>query len=313
MTPSRASQALVVVLVLALELVARVLRAPLYPAVALLAVSAAPSTRALLCVAFVGVEVALLGLRAWPLIVAVTLASLLAARAPPGPRSFALRVALTALLWNGLTRLAVEPSSVGIDALLAALLVRVTASEALAMAATHALLALWIVLSAALIARLTRSTVNAVLARARSGARAGALTALLLASACAAPVLGSLEPAPVPGDGEVVVAPTPAARAVHPVLPRAARTDEVCRACHEATVAHTERDRTSKGFHEVHAWHAPGFSLACVDCHVDAGDPAFPGPQPGLHQRRVANRGCVQCHRDPNVDTGAPWWPRRTR
>lgn len=316
---------LLAALLVVLELGARALRLPVYPGVALLEVSPRLPVRALFGALLVGMELLLQSTSSWPAVLAAVTASvamsMVGARVRRGDARAAITMGVMSATWSTLAALGARQACFGIDALLTALLVRALETEGGATLATRVLMSAWVVANGALFARgarwlVTRARHLDVRARHRPapGALGGALVlaGALVLTGCGAPARTSLEPPPFAGDGELVVflsgATQDATRMAHPVIPRPDRTDARCRGCHEAKVTTTNGERERKGFHELHAQSAPRFGLTCSACHVDAGEPGFPGPSPGLLRRRSYNQRCTQCH----SDHGAPRWPRRS-
>lgn len=285
---------------LLLEIAARVARVPLYPGFALLLLGATPRARAAAGLALGIVEVALQGSSAWHAVAAATAASLVATRIRSARARAAAMALGTVLVWTAIASALDSPTSAGLEPLLAAVLVRVTAHEELASFAARIVLVLLFALSIGIVALLRAAGRRLLLAVAVAVGVAGA--------GCARPDGASLEPPPLASAGPLEPTPSATPRGGHPTLAKESRRDEVCRGCHEAKVGESDAGPEKKGFHEIH-YRSPIFERACVDCHAEAGRAGFPGPYPRELARRRYNQGCASCH----TADGAPHWDRRFR
>lgn len=240
---------------------------------------------------------------AWELLVALG-AGVLAGRRARHFRSVALGVATLTWIAIDLARGHFPVGSFGIETLLTAVLMRLSASELVAGVASRVILVAGAAASFAALARAL--PIGWRFARLLRNAAA---LLLLAALACREPDPARTYFTPAePGVSSEVVqlafdAPDRRADA-HPLLPPEARTSATCLACHHSIADATDRPLARKGLHEIHASLAQG-GPGCSHCHPSAGASGFPGEYPGLHARREANQACAGCH----SRAGAPFWP----
>ncbi len=101
--------------------------------------------------------------------------------------------------------------------------------------------------------------------------------------------------------------------AAHVVLPEPSRTREVCIGCHGNKVRETSLPAARKGIHEIHLVLVPQTrELECTYCHQQAGVPGFPDLTGQGDGRSEYNRRCRGCHlkKGPDGSSSLRWHVR---